>query len=127
MTLPRVRFTVRRLMVVVAIVALLISIPTVVPRHHLKRAEWHKAEASRVYEEMLVSPAYLESQRLTKMWRNRDTVPLTEPAHKFEMSYSMKLADEYNRLYGDRVKRHHALAREHERAVTRPWMPTWIE
>jgi hypothetical protein len=125
--MPRGRFTMRRLMIAVALIALCLAAVPAARRHHLRMAEQHEIEASRLYEELIQSPEYLEQEALRVMWFQRDKVPITEPTYKFEMNYSMNLAAEYNRRYGNKVKYHHAQAAKHRKAASQPWIPTWLE
>jgi len=104
-----------------------VAAPLASRRHHLRAALRHDVEVSRTYEELLLSPEYIEQQRLKWMWFHRDTVPITEPIDKFRIEYGRALFAEYDRRYGAKVHQHHGLAAEHRRAASRPWLPTWLD
>lgn len=111
--LPRVRFTVRRLMVAVAVAAVLMGLVAQGLRRAslLRLADYHAREARR-YRTIVVSSASVAADYRAG-----------RPGLEGDYEAGARLYSDQVRWFGPLADHHEALRGKYERAARRPWLP----
>jgi hypothetical protein len=128
MPLPRLRFTVRQLMLAVAVAALLTGGIVLARRsaHYRREAEFHSRAAARLRAEQRSKASTARAGReQAEMWtrRARDAGSKTAAQAVEDTAPGIAPYEAAARAAGATADNHDLLARKYERAARYPWLP----
>jgi hypothetical protein len=116
------RYTIRRMMVAVGLVALLMW-PVALGRYYGKLAGEHDRQSTRISIEMQGSPEWREWEVINRAWVGLGSAADRSPAEDCIIAAARRVSDDLERRYVRKLEYHRAMAHKYHVAAARPWLP----